>query len=63
MKIIFINTRDFGKFNLEIQFKTEDYKIASKIKHEFKKGILIIIYKLAEKVEKEKIELKNEDEM
>ena len=58
-----LNTRDFGKFNLEIQFKTEDYKIASKIKHEFKKGILIIIYKLAEKVEKEKIELKNEDEM
>ena len=26
------NTRDFGNFNLEIQFKTEDYKIETKIK-------------------------------
>ena len=50
------NSRDFGNFFLEIQFKTEDYKIKSKIKNaKLVQGILLLQYEIEE--EEEKIEL------
>ena len=60
------NTRDFGKFNVEIQFKTEDYKIVPKSKkYEFQKGILLLKYNIdnGENEKEEKKDLKIEDAM
>jgi len=43
------NSREFGEFNLEINFKTEEFKIKSKpIKTELKNGILYLKYELEE---------------
>ena len=44
---IIYNTRDFGAFNLEIPFKTSEYKIGSKIKElKIKNGLLFLVYDL-----------------
>ena len=58
------NSRDFGKFFVEIQFKTEDYKIKTELKKlEVKKGILFLQYDIDPEKKEEKIELKEEDEI
>ena len=58
------NSRDFGKFFVEIQFKTEDYKIKTELKNsEVKKGILFLQYDIDPEKKEEKIELKEEDEI
>ena len=58
------NSRDFGKFFVEIQFKTEDYKIKTELKKsEVKKGILFLQYDIDPEKKEKKIELKEEDEI
>lgn len=56
---IIYNTREYGNFNLEIEFKTEKHKI--KRKHadaKVKNGILLLKYELDEDDEEEKIVVK-----
>ena len=58
------NTRDFGEFNIDISFKTEDFKIKSEPKEQkIKNGILYIKYELEEdKIEESGTALVVEDE-
>ena len=57
------NNREFGKFNVVIKFKTEDYKIIFDTKSaELKRGILILKYKIdTEKEKEEKIKIDEEE--
>ena len=58
------NSRDFGNFNLEIQFKTEDYRINSTIKDKkLKQGILFLTYELDENKKDDKITLTVDEEI
>ena len=59
------NSRNFGPFNLEVHFKTEDYKIVTKPKSKEKKnGVLIIKYDIhKDEQEDEKLTLKEEEEI
>ena len=58
------NSRDFGNFNLEIQFKTEDYRINSTIKDKkLKQGILFLTYELDETKKDDKITLTVDEEI
>ena len=58
------NSRDFGYFNLEIQFKTSDYKINSIIKEKkLKNGILFLKYELDETQKEDKITLTVDEEI
>ena len=50
------NSRDFGKFFVEIQFKTETHKIKTKLKSsEIKRGILILQHDLLNEEREEKL--------
>ena len=50
------NSRDFGKFFVEIQFKTETHKIKTELKNsEIKRGILILQYDLLFEEREEKL--------
>ena len=43
------NTRDFGEFNIDINFKTEEFKIISKpVSQTIKNGILFVRYQIEE---------------
>ena len=60
------NSRDFGKFNLEIVFKTEDNKIISKLKEKDRKnGILLLKYDLdlSDNLKEEEMTLEEKDEI
>lgn len=57
------NSREYGKFDIDIKFKTEEIKINSTLKeNKFKKGVLFLKYQLDtdEKNEKTKIECEEE---
>jgi len=58
------NSRDFGYFNLEIQFKTELFKIKTEIKEKkIKQGLLILSYELDENKKDEKITITPDEEV
>lgn len=57
------NSREYGKFDIDIKFKTEEIKINSTLKeNQFKKGVLFLKYQLdtEEKNENTKIECEEE---
>ena len=59
------NTRENGKFSFEVPLKTEDYLLNSSEEPEIvqKKGVFIIIFKLAKKVKARNYTIKGEDEI
>ena len=58
------NLREYGKFEIDIPFKTEDYKITDSIKEtKIKKGILILKYKIETEKSKEKTIIENEEDI
>ena len=58
------NLREYGKFEIDIPFKTEDYKITDSIKEtKIKKGILILKYKIETEKSKEKNIIENEEDI
>ena len=64
LKSNIFNSRDFGYFNLEIQFKTELFKIKTEIKEKkIKQGLLILSYELDENKRDEKITITPDEEV
>ena len=57
------DTRDFGDFNIDIIFKTEDYKIKPTIKkQDLKKGILFLQYDLEDDKSEDRVTSVQDDE-
>lgn len=60
---IIYNTREYGNFNLEIEFKTEKHKIKRKLADsKLKNGILLLKYDLDDDDEEEKVVVKVDEE-
>ena len=60
---IIYNTREYGNFNLEIEFKTEKHKIKGKLTDsKLKNGILLLKYDLDDDDEEEKVVVKVDEE-
>ena len=58
------NLREYGKFEIDIPFKTEDYKInPNPIEVKILKGILILKYKIETEKSKEKTIIENEEDI
>ena len=57
------DTRDYGDFNIDIVFKTEDYKIKPTIKkQDLKKGILFLQYDLEDDKSEDKVTIVQDEE-
>ena len=57
------DTRDYGDFNIDIIFKTEDFKIKPAIKkQDLKKGILFLQYDLEDDKSEDKVTTVQDDE-
>ena len=59
-----INKRELGQFSLNIYLKTDEYLLKDKEpENDFKRGVFVLGYDLAEKKSKKQILLKEEDEL
>ena len=58
------NSREYGKFDIDIHFKTEEIKINSTLKdNKFKNGVLFLKYQLDTDEKSEKTVIENEEEI
>ena len=58
------NSREYGRFSLEIPLKTEDYLLSiDKPSFESKKGVFILEYNIAKKEDKRQLILTEDDDI